>query len=140
MTDNRRQSNQRISVGRDFNVTADNGSNVAIGDISGQVQQSIRQVPDKINDHDIGLKNILLSLENAIKNEAKLPDPQKVIALEQVNTIAKACQNPKDNALKQAAQTATFTLNGIAQMLPTATKIVEGIGKLTKALAKILIF
>jgi hypothetical protein len=135
-----RSKTQNINVDGNFKLKAIN-SVVALGDICGKANNAINQIPDHANGVDfesIGLRDKLRYLEQAIESEPTLSNVDKAIALEQLKIIAEATHNPTDHAIKDAAKTAHMTLKGMAISLPSATKIVNGIDELTKALALIL--
>ncbi|GAB4375863.1 MAG: hypothetical protein Kow00121_22120 [Elainellaceae cyanobacterium] len=120
---------QNFNVGGNFNINATN-SVVNLRDISGNVTNTINQLPDRPDSTEPDLKQLLLALQAAIETEPNLPDPDKVEALEQVGTLAKAGQNPQDSTLKKLANTAVKVLKGTVAALPDAAQLAEACTKL----------
>jgi uncharacterized protein YjbI with pentapeptide repeats len=136
-----RSNTMNINVTGDFNISPTN-SVVSLGEISGEVTNAINQIPECAECADInhmGLRNMLVCLKATIENEKALTEDDKIIALEQLKTIAEATHNPKDGAMKRAARTAHMTLKGIANNLPHATKIATELSKLMPVLAQLFI-
>ena len=84
------------------------------------------------------LEQLLTQLRESIVTDPALSDEDKAEALEQVKVLTEAGNNPDDGAMKKLAKRSTIILKGIAAGLPTATKLVEGVGKLLPALSKLL--
>jgi hypothetical protein len=125
---------------RNFNnvdITA-SYSVVNLGDISGNVTNTIRQLQDSSQPNTAELSDRLKQLKSAIETESELKDDDKAEALEQVNILAQAGQNPQDSTLKKVANTALKILKGtIAALTPTAA-IVKACSELLPVIAKLL--
>ncbi len=120
------------AAGEDLTVTG------AIGDISGQVTSLINQLPASTDSNQPGIKELLEQLQWAIAIETDLEDEDKGDALEQVQNLAEASQNPDGSEKKTKAAKAIRMLNRIVAGLPTATKLVEQVNKLLPAIGKLL--
>ncbi|HEY9662766.1 MAG TPA: pentapeptide repeat-containing protein [Allocoleopsis sp.] len=134
MNDSTDQS-RNINVGGDLNLT---GSTLNLGEISGTITNTINQLPDRTDPNQPNLKALLTELQGAIESEPNLPDPDKVEALEQVGTLAKAGQNPQDGTLKKLANTAVKVLKGTVASLPSAATLAEACTKLLPLIGKAL--
>jgi hypothetical protein len=125
---------------RNFNnvdITA-SYSVVNLGDISGNVTNTIHHLQASSQPNAAELSDRLKQLQTAIETESELKDDDKAEALEQVNTLAQAGQNPQDGTLKKAANTALKILKGtIAALTPTAA-IVKACADLLPAITKLL--
>ena len=123
------------NVGGDFNAS---GSVLNLGDISGTVTNTINQLPSSAEPNQLGIKELLTQLQEAIASESTLSEDDKAEALEQVKTLAEAGQNPSDAGRKKLAKRATTMLKGIAAGLPTAAKLAESLSQLLPALSSLL--
>ncbi len=74
---------------------------VALGEISGNVTNTINQLPEDSNPEQPNIKELLIQLQTAIENEQDLDEDDKSQALEQVKTIAEAAQNPQDSKMQK---------------------------------------
>ena len=123
------------AAGKDLSIT---GSN--LGEVSGQVTQTINQLPDPPDaSEEENLKALLTQLQKLIEIEPALSDEDKVEALEQVQVLAEVGQAPEDGPLKKAAKTSMKILKGTAAALPDVTELVEGFNKLLPAIATLLV-
>ena len=78
---------------------------VALGDISGEVTNTIHQLPDVAgNDNESNIKDLLLQLQAAIEVEVLLEAADKQEALEQVKALAKAGQQPQEEGYAAAGE------------------------------------
>jgi hypothetical protein len=115
-----------------------NQSVVNLGDISGIVTNTLHQLRSSSQPNANELSDHLKNLQAAIETESELNDDDKAEALEQVNVLAQAGQNPQDNTLKKTANTALKILKGtIAALTPTAA-IAKACADLLPALTKLL--
>jgi uncharacterized protein YjbI with pentapeptide repeats len=106
-------SSRNISIGNiggDFNAS---GQALNLGDISGQLINSINQLPDPTDDRPT-LKTILTELQTAITSDSTLSDEDKAEALTQTKAIADAGQDPKKPEQKTIAKRALQMITGIA--------------------------
>ncbi|MEM6426621.1 MAG: low-complexity protein, partial [Cyanobacteria bacterium P01_D01_bin.128] len=111
---------------------------VNLGTISGDVTNTIGQLPDTPDSDGPSLKDLLTQLQAVIEAEPELPPEDKAEALEQVKTLAEAGKAPEDNAIKKAARTAVKVLKGTAASLPDMTVFVQECTKLLPAIAGVL--
>jgi len=123
-------SSQKISVGGDFNITA-NQSVVNLRDSVGAVNNAIAEIPGADSREGEDLKRLLQELTTAIELEASLDDEEKAEAVNQVKKIAQAAQKPEDQGLNAKAKRAVG-------FLETLAKGVEPSGKLAQTCAKAL--
>jgi uncharacterized protein YjbI with pentapeptide repeats len=134
MNDSTDQS-RNINAGRDINLT---GSTLNLGEISGNVTNTIHQLQTTDRPEAAQLADLLSQLQQAIEQDPHLPDTDKTEALEQVNTLAKAGQNPQDSTLKKLANTSVKILKGTVAALPDAAKLAEACSKLLPAIVSLL--
>lgn len=127
--------NQNINVGGNFNLDAAN-SIVNLGEISGNVTNSITQLQQSAQPQAAELADLLTQLQAAIAAEPDLPPADKTEALEQVATLAKAGEHPQDGTLKKLAGTAIKILKGTIAALPDTAKLAESCSKLLPLIAK----
>jgi uncharacterized protein YjbI with pentapeptide repeats len=109
---------------------------VALGAISGNVTNTISQLPD--NPNEPSLKELLTQLQALIESESELNEEDKVEALEQVKVLAESAQKPEDSTLQKLAKTAVKILKGTIASLPDVTKLVESGTKLIPSIIKLL--
>jgi uncharacterized protein YjbI with pentapeptide repeats len=135
-------NNPNISAGSGSFVNAGNlemtGSTVNLGEISGNVTNTINQLQQSSNPEAAQLADLLKQLQSTIEAEPALTPEDKTEALEQVGTLAKAGQNPQDGTLKKLAATAIKILKGTIASLPSATQTVTEVTKLVGAIATLL--
>ncbi|MBD2100102.1 pentapeptide repeat-containing protein [Leptolyngbya sp. FACHB-261] len=113
---------------------------VALGAISGSVTNTINQLPESSDPDQPSLKDLLAQLQAAIETEPELTEEDKIEALEQVENLAQAGQQPGDGALQKAAKTSIKILKGTVSTLPDMTKLVQECTKLLPAIAALLAF
>jgi uncharacterized protein YjbI with pentapeptide repeats len=108
-------------AGRDVNLA---GSNINLGEISGQVTNQINQLPDESSKADRpNLKDLLTQLKEAVETDAELSDAEKAEALGEVAKLAQAGSNPQEGAMSRIAKRATNTLKSIAETLSDTSKL-----------------
>jgi hypothetical protein len=127
------QSSININIGRDLSGLLN------IGEISGNVTNTINRLPSSSDSNKPGIKELLNQLHEAVASEPDLPDEDKAEALEQVKTLAEAGQKPEDTALQKAAKTSMKILKGTVASLPDAAKLAEACAKLLPAIATLLV-
>lgn len=132
-----------ISAGGDIgSVSGIVGGDVSgvmnLGTISGNVTNAINGLPED-SDEKAELKSLLKQLQDAIEAEPTLESDDKAEALEQVQTLAKAGQNPQDSAMQKAAKTAMKILKGTTTGLSETTKLVGECAKLLPAISSLLL-
>jgi len=111
---------------------------VALGAISGNVTNTISQLPDTTDPNEPSLKELLTQLQALIESEPELNEEDKVEALEQVKVLAESGQKPEDSTLQKLAKTAVKILKGTIASLPDVTKLVESGAKLLPYITKLL--
>ncbi|MGB7444073.1 MAG: pentapeptide repeat-containing protein [Coleofasciculaceae cyanobacterium] len=109
---------------------------VAIGAISGNVTNTINQLPDSPEPDKPGIKELLTELQSAIEADPNLSDEDKAEALEQVQAIAEAGHKPEDGAMQKMVKTALKLLKGTIADLPSAVELVQTCGKLFPLITK----
>jgi|GEM_PF-1108331 len=125
------------SVGRDFTAS---GQSLNLGemDISGQVINTINQLPPDPPSDQPGIKELLTQLQKAIEEETELSTEDKADLLEQVKSLAEAKQTPeldkREGLIRKVKKMFEATLKG----LPDTAKIVEVCGKLLPLILKAL--
>lgn len=128
-------SSRNINVGRDLNIS---GSTLNLGEISGNVSNTINQLQTAPTPAAAELADLLKQLQETIEAEPTLPPDDKAEALEQVATLAKAGQNPQDGTLKKLANTAVKVLKGTVAALPATATLVEACAKLLPLITPLL--
>jgi uncharacterized protein YjbI with pentapeptide repeats len=113
------------------------GSTFNLGEISGNVTNTINQLQATATPAAAQLAALLKELQDAIET-SELPPADKTEALEQVNTLAKAGQNPQDDTLKKLSGTAVKVIKGTIAALPDTAKLVEACGKLLPVIISLL--
>ncbi len=121
-----------IKAGRDISGV------VNLGEIIGDVNNAVNQLPDSQDPEKQGIKELLMQLQAAIEAEPNLEPEDKAEALEQVKTLAEAGKTSEEGRLRKAAKTAIKILRGTVAGLPSAAKLVEECGKLLPMIAKLL--
>jgi hypothetical protein len=112
---------------------------INLGAISGDVTNTIGQLPEATDANEPSLKALLTKLQAAIEATPELAPEDKVEALEQVKTLAEAGQDPEDSRLKKSAKTAIKVLKGTAASLPDVTTFVQECTKLLPAIGALLV-
>lgn len=74
--------------------------------------------------------------ERVISADPAIGEADKAEALAQVKALAEAGHTPQDGARQKLAKQSMRLLKGMATELPTATKWVDGVGKLLPAIAQ----
>ncbi|WP_235595807.1 pentapeptide repeat-containing protein [Mastigocoleus testarum] len=118
-------------------ATGENASmiGVTMGTISGNVTNTISQLPNSPEPEKPGIKELLQELQNVIEADTNLSDEDKAEALEQVQTIAEAGQKPEDGAMQKMVKTALKILKGTIAELPSAEELVKVCGTILPAIA-----
>ncbi len=99
------------------------GSTINLGDISGQVTNTINQLPDTPDSTQPNLKDLLTQLQTALQTDPNLSEDDKAEALSQIQTLAQAGQSPQQPEQKTLAKRALQMLTGI---ITTATATLTG--------------
>lgn len=114
-----------VATGEDSSMTG-----VAMGTISGNVTNTINQLPDSDEPDKPGIKEILTDLQAAIEADTSLSEEDKAEALEQVKKIAEAGQKPEEGAMQKIAKNALTFLKGLIVDLPSTAELVKTCGNL----------
>ncbi|MBP0021721.1 MAG: hypothetical protein J7647_29725 [Cyanobacteria bacterium SBLK] len=124
-------------MGEDFNAS---NSIWNLDEISGKVTRTISELSPSPEPTQLGIKEILGQLQEAINTDNNLSEQDKTTALQQVQLLAEASKDPKNGAKKNIAKNAITMLKGILSSLPTATKLVETCQQLVPTIATIFGF
>lgn len=120
----------------------DNSGNLTLGDIRGNVHQSIEtlQTPSS-NPNTAELASLLHQLREAIETDITtqptLSEADKTEALTQIQVLAGAGQSPTTDQSKQLAKRATRILKGIAAELPHVAAIAKACDTIVPAILKL---
>lgn len=101
------------------------GSSITLGDLNGQVNNTIQQLKDVHAESSDDLAKILTALQEAIQNEAKLPESKKKEALEAVQTIAEEAKKTSGERVFKLCSMAVNALTGITTAVTDASKLAE---------------
>ena len=107
------------------------GNAIGIGDISGTVTATIGKLTESEDPEAHKLAELLTPLQSAITSDTHLSEKDKAKALKQVQALAEAGQNSKDEEKKDLADDAITMLKGIVSGLP-------GIASAAKACQELL--
>ncbi len=102
----------------EINIGSIGGNAIGIGNISGTVTATIGQLAKSEAPEAPKLVELLKQLQLAIESDTHLSEKDKAKALKQVQALAEAGQNPKDEDKKDLADTAITMLKGIVTGLP----------------------
>lgn len=111
---------------------------VNLGAISGNVTNSINQLPDSPKSDHPSLKELLTQLQQAIQNDTSLSDPDKADLLEQIQSLVEAKHAEEPVKKEGLVRKAMKIFNATLQSLPNTAKIVEACSKLLPSILKIL--
>ncbi|TBR57925.1 hypothetical protein B4U84_18380 [Westiellopsis prolifica IICB1] len=125
------------SVGRDFNASGQ-ALNLGEIDISGEVTNTINQLPESPEPENPGIKELLIQLQEVIEADNNLSEEDKAEALEQVKTLAEASQNPQEAGKQKTGKKAITMLKGLVSGLPATATLVEACSKLLPLISKLL--
>jgi uncharacterized protein YjbI with pentapeptide repeats len=122
-------SGVNFNAGRDIGdisgVVGQNMTGVAGGDISGQVTNTINQLPASPQPDEPGIKELLEQLHQAIENAEELKPEDKAEALKQVQALAEAGKDPAEPEKKNGAKSAIRWLKGMLTELAEPSAIVQ---------------
>ena len=109
----------------------------SLGDINGQVANTINELPNFYTEPDKKeLKELLSELQTAVM-EAELGEEDREDTLEQIQAIAKALADSQNSAMKKTAKTAMKMLRGTAAALPPSAAMVTICNQLPDLISKI---
>lgn len=128
-----------VSEKSSINFTArDISGLVNLGSISGNVTNTLNQLPESADPNQPGLKELLTQLQAAIESEPELPDEDKAEALKQVPILAEAAQKQEDSTIRRAAKNALTFLKGTTVGMSETTKLVQECRNLLPAITALL--
>ncbi|NES70676.1 MAG: DUF29 domain-containing protein [Okeania sp. SIO2D1] len=87
--------------------------------------QVIIQSPYSPESEKLGVEELLTQLKEAIASESNLSEDDKETALEELEELAQAANNPGDGGMKKVAKRAIQMLTGIFSGLPAVAKLAE---------------
>jgi uncharacterized protein YjbI with pentapeptide repeats len=119
-------------------VAGDVSGVVNLGEISGNVANTINQLPDSSGTDEPSLKELLIQLQAAIESESELALEDKAEALEEVKVLAEAGQKTADNVIQKAAKRSITFLKGTVSNLPDAAKLAGACATLLPLITKLL--
>jgi uncharacterized protein YjbI with pentapeptide repeats len=119
-------------------VGGDASGVVNLGTISGNVTNTINQLPDASEPDQPNLKELLTQLQQAIEHDSDLSDPDKADLLEQVQVLAEAKQTEEPAKKEGLARKARKMFEATLSSLPQTASIVESCSKLLPMVLKAL--
>ncbi|MBD1906762.1 pentapeptide repeat-containing protein [Trichocoleus sp. FACHB-832] len=121
--------NEGFSVGGNISIGGDNmsltGTNLSLGELSGQVTNTIQQLQGVNAAGGNDLVKILTALQESIQGDSALSDNQKKDALEAVETIAEEAKKPPEDRVIKLCSMAVNALKGVASAVTDASKLAE---------------
>ena len=127
-------SGARVNIGGDMT-----GSTVNLGELSGQVSNTIQQLHDIQTGEGEELAKILATLQDAIESDLALTPNQKQEALEAVATLAEEGSKPPEQRTSKFSKMAVNALKGLASTVTDVSKLAEAMKTLLPTLTKILV-
>jgi uncharacterized protein YjbI with pentapeptide repeats len=128
-------SGAKVSVGGDLTAT---GSSITLGDLNGQVTNTIQQLQDIDTSSGKELGQILSALQGAINSDAALSTTQKEQALEAVATLAEEGKKSPESRVNKLCLMAMNALKGVASTVTDASKLAEMLKTSLPTLTKLL--
>jgi serine/threonine protein kinase len=128
---------RNFNIGGDFTLSQ-SGSTFNLGDISGDVANTINQLPDEIQSDKLSFKDLLTQLQSAIEEDSELPSEDKADLLAQVKTLAGVGKIPEQEEKQGMVRRARKIFDATLKGLPDTAKIVEACGKLFPLILKAL--
>lgn len=104
--------------------------------VGGNVSFAINELPSSSEADKPGIKELLIQLQEAIEADSNLSEDDKNDALEQVQELAEAAQNPNDSEMKNKAKKADRMLERIMKGVPKATELLEFCNNLLPLITK----
>ncbi|NEP90006.1 MAG: hypothetical protein F6K18_26050 [Okeania sp. SIO2C2] len=117
------------SVSIKGNISNNNGQMV-----TGIKNQVTTQSLDSSEAEKLGIEELLTQLKEAIASESNLKEDDKETALEEIENLNQAANNPGDGGMKKMAKRAIQMLTGVFAGLPAAAKLAEIANKTLPAL------
>ena len=109
---------------------------VNLGTISGNVTNTLNQLPESSETDEPNLKELLTQLQQAIENDSDLPEPDKADLLEQVQALAEAKQTEEPAKKEGLTRKARKMFEATLSSLPQTAIIVEACSKLLPMILK----
>ncbi len=136
------QDSRQLNIGDVAGDFKPMGSALNAGDvtISGTVAETINQLPPSPDAEKPGIKELLSQLAIAIEAENNLNEEEKQEALEEIQNLAKAGQNPQAGNKKKLAKKAMTMLKGIAAGVPAAAGLAKAVKELLPMIGSIFGF
>lgn len=118
-----------FSVGGNISIGGDNmtltGANISLGELDGQVSNTIQQLQGVNAESGNDLAKILTALQGAVNSDGALSESQKKEALEAIETLAQEGQKaPPERAMKYCTM-ALNALKGVTGAVSDASKLAE---------------
>jgi len=107
------------------------------GDIVGDINNTINDLPASSNPDQPDIKELLTQLTEAIAQDKDLSKEDKAKALKQMQSLAKAAQNPQDEENKDIAEPAVAMLEKIVAGLPSIAASAKAVTELLPLITKI---
>ncbi len=130
-----------FNVGGNFAIGGDNmsmtGAQLTLGDLTGQVTNTIQELHDVKSENGQDLVNILTNLQQSITTDPALGENQQKRALKAVETLAKEGKKPPEERDQDIAGMALDALQGISATVGHASKLAEFAEKYLPTLSKL---
>ncbi|MCT7956757.1 pentapeptide repeat-containing protein [Laspinema palackyanum] len=130
-----------FNVGGNFAIGGDNmtmtGAQLTLGDLTGQVTNTIQELHDVQSENGQDLVNILTNLQQSITTDPALGENQQKRALKAVETLAKEGKKPPEERDQDIAGMALDALQGISATVGHASKLAEFAEKYLPTLSKL---
>lgn len=125
-----------------------NKSVINLGTISGQVTNTINQLPDAPTQGEKSIKELLVELQKAIESDSELKESAKADGLEKVKNLAEIAnnlqkpniQNGEKEQEQQKGKEIIEFFKGVVKFLPDTAKIVGALTTLLPLISKALGF
>jgi uncharacterized protein YjbI with pentapeptide repeats len=115
------------------------GGMVNLGDLRDQARIAINALPDqRLTAEEPTLRELLQQLQASLDGDTEVPESTRAEALSEIHTIAKAAQDPKQNA--SLARRAVNALKGISASVAEANKALDESSKFVATVKKVLPF
>lgn len=111
---------------------------VNLGTVSGNVTNTINQLPDDVGFEQLNLKELLTQLQQAIEGSNELSDADKVDLLEQVQALAEVKQTEEPAKQAGLVRKAKKMFEATLKSLPDTANIVEACNKLLPVILRVL--
>ncbi|MEG4805842.1 pentapeptide repeat-containing protein [Microcoleus sp. ARI1-B5] len=111
---------------------------VNLGTISGNVTNTLNQLPDSSETDEPNIKELLTQLQQVIENDSDLSEPDKADLLEQVQALASAKQTEEPAKKEGLTRKARKMFEATLSSLPQTASIVEACSKLLPMILKAL--